>query len=188
MLLILNIFRTESKERLPKNYHKAFGNSGTTMPSSVSSQPYTLVPRQRLEEKMKLFYAATVLCLIALPVQRAAAQGDHAPTVARCRADWNLWLYQLTEYNKAETARLKSGTPDHTELHGLTMAQLTERDQEMRACAHVDPSKGDPSQGGDDYTLLGAGYTSAWKDRYVAFVYRHNLNEQLLREDKAGVR
>lgn len=94
---------------------------------------------------MKLCYA--VLCLIALPVHRAVAQKDHAPTIEQCRADWNLWVYQLTEYNNAETARLESGIPDHTELHGLTMAQLAEREQEMRTCAHVDPSKGDPSRG-----------------------------------------
>jgi hypothetical protein len=131
---------------------------------------------------MKLFYAATVLCLIALPMQRAVAQGDHAPTVEQCRADRDVWLYEITEYENAETDRIESGSPNHTHVNGLTLAQLNDRTKETLTCAHVDPSREDL------YNHLGSAYTDARKDRYVAFIRRHGLNSQLFREDNAGVR
>jgi hypothetical protein len=68
--------------------------------------PVRFGTESRRKESMKVFYAATVLCIIALPVQRAVAQEDHAPMVEQCQADRNLWRYQATEYHIAEAARI----------------------------------------------------------------------------------
>jgi hypothetical protein len=52
----------------------------------------------------------------------------------------------------------------------------------MLKCAKVDPDEE------DSYDGLGTDYVNIWKNRYVAFIERHNLKAQLIREDEAGIR
>jgi hypothetical protein len=131
---------------------------------------------------MRNLVLCVVLGVTTLAIEPQAAVQDHAPTVEQCVADMRLWSSQMTDYWIADTARMKSGTPNKSEVMGLTIRQLSERSSEMLECISVDPS------GRDDYKQEASEYNAAYNDRFERFIVRHHLMDQVLKEDKAGIR
>ena len=93
---------------------------------------------------------------------------DHAPTLAQCQADKNLWYGEsgnhLTDINNY--------------LDGLSYMEISDRGYEMQQCALVDPH--------EEYlyrTLRDTFYRAAL-DRLKNFVARHGLAGQFLKEDQ----
>jgi hypothetical protein len=131
---------------------------------------------------MRNLLVAMALALGVFVGSPLADTKDHAPTVVQCIADLNLWRSQINEYMDAETAHIKAGTPNKSDVMTLTMRQLNDRAFEMGECAVVDPSKE------DEYDKQLNQYSEAREDRYVSFVRRHHLEKQLYQEDEAGMR
>lgn len=119
---------------------------------------------------------------VALPMNPWAVGQDHAPTAEQCVADMRLWSSQMDDYLIAETARIKSGTPDKSQVIGLTMTQLNDRASEMVECVAVDPS------GQVDYRQEASEYNDAYRDRFERYIVRHHLMDQVLKEDEEGLR
>ena len=67
---------------------------------------------------------------------------QHAPLPEQCRADLAVWYSQdlRIEYDIAETARAKSGTPNRTETNKLFLPEIFDRQREMSDCREVDPT------------------------------------------------
>jgi hypothetical protein len=117
----------------------------------------------------------------------AHAQGqteEHAPTVAQCQADLAAWYNagMYIEYNKAEAARPNFDTPNRSPINKIPLTELSRRRDEMADCFYVDSSR--RTEYRDAMNL----YDFLRADRFKSFVLRHNLLEQLIREDAAGER
>jgi hypothetical protein len=131
---------------------------------------------------MKNLLLALFFVSLALSASQRAVSQDHAPTVEQCRADRNLWSSQMRDYLQAEGDRMKSGTPNHTEIMKLKLSQLLVRFTEMLHCEAVDPSEA------SEYYSVVEQLELAHEDRYMLFVQRHKLEAQLFQEDDAGLR
>jgi hypothetical protein len=131
---------------------------------------------------MRNLILGVLLGFAALPINQRAVGQDHAPSMEQCVADMRLWSSQMDDYLVAETARIKSGSPDKSQLMGLTMRQLNDRASEMVDCVAVDPS------GQVDYKEEASEYNDAYRDRYERYIVRHHLMDQVLKEDEEGLR
>lgn len=109
---------------------------------------------------------------------------QHAPTVAQCQADAALWGndHVKAEYISAETAHLKAGTPNPTDIAKLPLDEIVARQNEMGNCFSVD------EKNYKRYSEAQAFYTSVFADRVINFVTRHGLWDQLKAEDSKGIR
>ena|ERR1017187_914202 len=128
-----------------------------------------------------LFVRCVCVFAIASLTSTSLSQ-DHAPTAESCRADQALWgaTHTETEYNEAETRHVQDGTPNRTEIAELNISQLKQRMAEMYQCSDVVEM--------EPYHSTGNFYYGVISDRYAAFLRRHGLMNQLIREDAEGKR
>jgi hypothetical protein len=121
--------------------------------------------------------------LFSLAVTANTQDDDHTPTAEQCRADLALWydVQEATAYFDAETAHINEGTPNRTEAAKLPFTKVVSRLREMGACWRVEGFK-------DRYFEAHKFYSDVMHDRYDGFLRRHNLMEQLKREDAEGLR
>jgi hypothetical protein len=111
---------------------------------------------------------------------------QYAPTVQTCRADVSLWYSDNIhlEYKNAQLAWLSDKVPNLTHTARLPLTEVDARTIEILECVQVDV---DYNQH-DRYYEAATFYQGISADRYYGFVVRHNLLQQLRREDKQGLR
>jgi hypothetical protein len=131
---------------------------------------------------MRILLATLTLATLA-PVANSESQ-KHAPTVEACRADLALWydVESATEYKKAETLHITGGAKNSTPAAKLPLREVNARVIEMGKCSHVDTTRSDAYVGANDF------YAGVQGDRYFAFIVRHNLMPQIMKEDAQGLR
>ena len=100
----------------------------------------------------------------------------HTLTVEQCRADRALAFSELSDNGKAEEAE---GLPAPV-AHSISFQQLSFWNEEMHACARIDP------ESNDLYYKTSGDAVVAANNRLVNFLYRHNLLNQFLAEDTEG--
>jgi hypothetical protein len=129
-------------------------------------------------------------CLLNVSASTTAAsrtrqqQMQHAPLPEQCRADFALW-YNINldiEYTNAEAAHISDGTPNRTETNKLHLTEVNERTRELLDCRKVDSSRQ------DDYLEAVKFYQEIVANREYNFIIRHDLWNQLMREDAEGKR
>ncbi len=127
-------------------------------------------------------YLIGVLLVFSSPVHAKPQQ--HAPTLETCRADRAVWYNSemSTEYMKAETARVSDGMKNRTPSAKLPLAEIITRHHEMADCQAVDPGNSDAYRAATEF------YYGIYTDRCISFIVRHNLMEQLRKEDAEGLR
>jgi hypothetical protein len=131
-------------------------------------------------ETMKIILALIVLGMCAF----GGVSQEHAPTVDMCRADAALWYSRgiANAYNTAETAHVTDDVPNRTEIAKLPLPEINERTSELGKCFVVDKDNS------DTYCVAQEFYHSVLTDRYLRFVWRHHLKDQLMLEDAQGIR
>jgi hypothetical protein len=105
--------------------------------------------------------------IIAMLSMGAAAQDiQHAPTAAQCQADIAVWKSQNKAY-----------------IDGLPVNTLVSRANELSDCSKV--LDGDGSEWA---RTMRAAYDQHIENRYVHFIMRHGLGQQMVDEDAKGAR
>lgn len=124
------------------------------------------------------FVLAVFFC--ALPV----GSQEHAPTIDVCRADLAVWgrASDQNEYHAAQALTIRDGAPNNSAIGRLGLRELHAREKEMFECQDVDSHRAGAYGEVEDF------YSSVNCDRFKDFVYRHNLYDQLLKEDSQGDR
>jgi len=108
-----------------------------------------------------------LLVILAIFTMGAAAQDiQHAPTAAQCQADIAVWKTQ----NKAH-------------IEALPVNTLVGRANELSDCSKV--LDGD---GSELARTMRAIYDQHIENRYVHFLMRHGLGQQMVDEDAKGAR
>ena len=132
---------------------------------------------------MRISLLASLMLAILAPIANSESQ-KHAPSIETCRADLALWydVASATEYKKAETLHLTGGTKNSTPAAKLPLKEVNARIIEMGNCSHVDTARSDAYVGANDF------YAGVQGDRYFAFIVRHNLMPQIMKEDAQGLR
>jgi hypothetical protein len=133
---------------------------------------------------VRVVLAATTVLAFAEVARDQEPQ--HAPTVQTCRADASLWYSDEMniEYGKAEVAWLSEKVPNRTAIGRLRLTEVDARAIELAECFQVDTDQNDHYK----YHQAELFYKEVASDRYFHFLVRHNLLEQLMREDKQGLR
>jgi hypothetical protein len=128
------------------------------------------------------FVCVLLFFTCALPL--ASEPQQHAPTVEVCRADAALWYDRdaATDYLKAETLHKSDNVKNLTPAAKLSLAEVKARATEMFDCARVDEPRY------QNYLEAADFYYIVMVDRYGAFIRRHHLMEQMMREDARGLR
>jgi hypothetical protein len=131
-----------------------------------------------------MFWKTSITLAFVLVVAPIGGTQIHAPSVEQCRADRAVWADSeaIIAYNRAETAHATEGTPNRTEIAKLPLTELEARMKEMANCLRVD------GNGFDKYYEAHMFYHSAQADRWLGFIVRHDLQEQMRKEDAAGLR
>jgi hypothetical protein len=107
------------------------------------------------------------LVIVALLTMGAMAQDiKHAPTAAQCQADIAVW--------KAESK---------VDIEALALNTLLGRANELSDCSKVLVS-----DGSDWAQTMRAVYDQHIEKRYVHFLMRHGLGQQMVDEDAKGAR
>jgi hypothetical protein len=108
---------------------------------------------------------------------------QHAPAIETCKADVALWdsREDRTEYMRAETVFLTDGVPNRTKISKLALTELIARLDEMNDCANMMPRD-------DRYHAVADFYHDVMMERYFRFVLRHQLRDQVIKEDAQGIR
>ena len=108
-----------------------------------------------------------LLVILAILSMSAVAQDiQHAPTAAQCQADIAVWK-----------------TQDKAYIEALPVNTLVNRANELSDCSKV--LVGDGSEWA--WTLRAA-YDQHIENRYVHFLIRHGLGQQMVDEDAKGAR
>jgi hypothetical protein len=87
-----------------------------------------------------------------------------------------------TEYFNAQTAHVKYGTPNKTDLNKLPIDEVVGRINEMGDCQEVDAGNEKKYLETLDF------YSEVQKDRVLDFMTRHKLWPQFRAEDARGLR
>ena len=106
------------------------------------------------------------LLFFLLPTVTANPQ-QHAPTVEQCRADAAVW--DLTSMSQ-------------TQRDAITVVEAQNRYDQMADCAKVDVEHA------DTYFARVSFYGAFMSKRLEHFLRRHNLMQQFIDEDAAGMR
>jgi|SRR5580700_6017799 hypothetical protein len=108
-----------------------------------------------------------ILVILAMLTMSSAAQDiQHAPTAAQCQADIAVWTAQ----SKAD-------------IVALPVNALVSRANELSDCSKV--LDGDASEWA---RTMRAVYDQHIENRYVHFIMRHGLGQQMVDEDAKGAR
>ena len=110
-------------------------------------------------------------------------------TLDKCRADARLWSNADMQfaYAKAKQEFREKGTKNETEFALIPFRQLVARELEMAKCTVIESSSLTVEQL-RMYSSAKAFIQSAMNDRYFAFIKRHNLRDQFIKENEAGKR
>ena len=125
-----------------------------------------------------------VLLLVGVP---CCAQ--ETLTLDKCRADARLWSNSDLQfaYRKAQRQFVEKGTKNETEFAVISFKQLLLRVLETDRCIVIESSSIRAEQL-RMYRSAEAFIQAAMNDRYFAFIQRHNLQDQFIKEDEAGER
>ena len=130
--------------------------------------------------------AAIVAGTLAVTCMSHAHQQEpkHAPTVAQCRADVKLWYNdaEASEYTKAQDALQDDNTPNRTAYVKLAINEVRLRMFEMTDCAQVDDANFSAYHKAHEF------YFTIFTDRLFRYMQRHNLFQQVEKEDAEGKR
>jgi hypothetical protein len=131
---------------------------------------------------MRISLLATLMLATLAPATPESQK--HAPSIETCRADLALWydVESATAYKKAETLHITGGVKNSTPAAKLPLKEVNARIIEMGNCSHVDTTRS------NDYVAANDFYAGVQGDRYFAFIVRHNLMPQILKEDAQGLR
>jgi len=131
-----------------------------------------------------LFLVLTFVALVSFRPSAAMQPQQHAPSLETCQADVALWYDHAaaSEYLNAETAHISENSPNRTPAARLPLREIVARELEMGDCMKVDAIRRERYLQAIDF------YDRVSADRYRRFVRRHKLEQQLLREDAAGLR
>jgi hypothetical protein len=137
-------------------------------------------------KKILLHVAATMPLFAFVGADCAQETPQHAPTAQTCRADVSLWYSDEIhlEYKKAQLAWLGDKVPNRTDIARLPLTEVDARTVELLECVQVDADYGQH----DRYYEAATFYEGVSADRYYRFIVRHNLLQQLRREDEQGLR
>ena len=122
---------------------------------------------------MKAFWLLVLVCVSFNSV--SSQEVKHALTVEQCRADQRLWFSKITDAKAEEAEGLREPV-----AHSISFQQLNFWNEEMHACARIDP------ESNDLYYKTSGDAVVAANNRLVNFLYRHNLLNQFLAEDADG--
>lgn len=130
--------------------------------------------------------AAIVVGTLAVTcISLAHQQGPkHAPTVAQCLVDVKLWYNEADarEYLKAQDALQDDNTPNRTAYARLSISEVRLRLSEMKDCARVDDANL------SNYHEAAEFYFDIFGDRLFRYLQRHDLFQQVEKEDAEGKR
>ena len=170
------------KLELPASFYLSNG-SLLALSQILNARGYNRLPPRDAEGETTLKKLG-LLVAILFTVPAFAQEIKHAPTVEQCRADVALWhnLKIFTEYNSAQTAWASDGVPNRTPTAQLPLSTIQSRLLEMAVCTDVDK----PNHA--TYYETNQFYAGVVHDRYVRFLKRHGLMDQLWAEDAAGER
>ena len=114
----------------------------------------------------------------------AAFGQQHAPTLDVCQADVALWysMESATDYLNQETKHINEGVRNTSPYNRLPVEEVEARVKEMGDCAIVVNFRD------ERYHEAQTFYSGILHDRMANFIYRHNLMEQLKKEDAVGIR
>ena len=93
-----------------------------------------------------------------------------------------------TAYRKAQLEFLDKGTKNNTEFALIPFKHLLGRAYEMSQCTQVESIDTITAELLRMYNSAQAFVESAMNDRYLAFIKRHNLRDQFIKEDEGGER
>ena len=124
------------------------------------------------------------LLLFGLLLVVPATGQEHAPTAAQCQADAAVWgdTDIRIEFENAETAFLRNGTPNRTDVNRLAAEEVRARITEMAQCEKVDAPR--ITQYGD----VASFYNEVFSARMFNFISRHDFWPQFKLEDSQGKR
>jgi hypothetical protein len=133
-----------------------------------------------MNKSARVFIASSAAALSVC----AFASQQHAPTPDVCRADYALWYStEISEqYSSAQSRWLSDGVPNRTEQALLDMAEISARADEMGKCAKTDREKSSAYYDASEF------YDEIFTQRVERFITRHHLNQQMIDEDKKGLR
>jgi hypothetical protein len=132
---------------------------------------------------MRISLLPALMLATLAPAANSESQ-KHAPSIEMCRADLARWydVESATEYKKAETLHLTGGVKNLTPAAKLPLKEVNARIIEMGECSHVDTTQSNAYAAANDF------YAGVQGDRYFAFIVRHNLMSQIMKEDAQGLR
>jgi len=110
-------------------------------------------------------------------------------TLDKCHADARLWSNSdmQSAYKKAQLEFWDTGTKNEAEFALIPFKLLLVRDFEMAECVQIE-SRSITLEQFRIYSSAEMFIESVINDRYLAFVKRHNLRDQFIKEDEAGER
>jgi hypothetical protein len=129
------------------------------------------------------------LALLAGLLVAAPCYAQGALTLDKCHTDARLWSnpdMQLA-YKKAQLELEDKGTKNETEFALIPFKLLLARSLEMGECVQIESS----SISEEQYRMYARAQEfleSVMNDRYFAFLKRHKLRDQFIKEDEAGER
>jgi hypothetical protein len=134
--------------------------------------------------RRKLMHVLLICSGLFVAVPTGAEPQQHAPSIEMCRADVAVWYdhESATAYLNAETNRVQTGQPNPTQIAKLSFTEVNERVMELVDCLKVDEARFNTYDAAQNF------FYGVASDRFRSFVYRHNLLEQLKREDSQGLR
>lgn len=131
------------------------------------SEGQLIWPLPRHQRNLAYTAMKNLLVILGMLLMGAAAQDiQHAPTTAQCQADIAVWKTQNRAY-----------------IEALPVNTLVGRANELSDCSKV--LDGD---GAEWARTLRAVYDQHIENRYVHFIMRHGLGQQMVDEDAKGAR
>jgi hypothetical protein len=110
------------------------------------------------------------------------AQVEHAPTVAQCRADADIWGVPKATASTPNDYQFRNLIRDVAHNQAVTAKKLDVRINELSRCMLTDTAQSFRYEQGS------RAYTIAEFMRMADFVSRHNLENQFYQEDDQGKR
>lgn len=124
-------------------------------------------------------FAALFVAVVLITFLTSGQQ--HAPSLEQCRADLSVWYSVSVRFEYANEI-LSGVTPKNAEIAKLPIKEVAARQTETYQCSNVD------SVNAQRYREAGEFYYIVYAQRFVSFVKRHGLEQQLFQEDDAGQR
>jgi hypothetical protein len=131
-----------------------------------------------------------ILMLVIVPCVKAQTL-----TPQKCLTDRDVWGEPglRSEYDQAHRKFIEDKTPDASRISKLPITEVFRRMNEMGKCMNFDEKQfgRTPSTQRAEYNLIVAihdWYREVETERLWMFLDRHNLTDQMLKEDEQGLR